>query len=119
MIFRRTALAGAWVVEPEKIEDFRGFFSRAWCRREFEAYGLNPCLAQVNLAFSRRAGTLRGMHYQLAPFAEAKSVRCVRGAAYDVAIDLRPESPTYRQWTGVELTAENRRMFYIPEGFAH
>jgi dTDP-4-dehydrorhamnose 3,5-epimerase len=119
MIFRETELPGAYVIEPEAIEDFRGFFARAWCRREFEAHGLNPDLAQVNLAFSRKKNTLRGMHYQVDPFAEAKSVRCLRGAIYDVVIDLRPDSPTFRRWTAVELTAENRRMFYIPEGFAH
>jgi dTDP-4-dehydrorhamnose 3,5-epimerase len=119
MIFYETELPGAFLIESEPIEDFRGFFARTWCRREFEAHGLNPDLAQANLAFSRKKDTLRGMHYQIPPFTETKSVRCLKGAIYDVIIDLRPDSPTYTQWTGVTLTAENRRMFYIPEGFAH
>jgi dTDP-4-dehydrorhamnose 3,5-epimerase len=119
MIFTTTALQGAYIVELERREDQRGFFARAWCQQEFEAHGLNPCIVQANLAFSPRRGTLRGLHYQLAPCEEAKLVRCTRGAVYDVIVDLRPGSPTHRRWIGVELTADNRRMLYVPEGFAH
>jgi dTDP-4-dehydrorhamnose 3,5-epimerase len=119
MIFKETALKGAFVIEPERLEDERGFFARTWCQHEFEAHGLNPRLAQCNISFSPRHGTLRGMHYQTPPHAEAKLVRCTMGAIYDVIIDLRPESPTFKQHLGVLLTAESRTMLYIPEGFAH
>lgn len=119
MIFSETKLKGAFIIEPERLEDERGFFARTWCQREFEEHGLNPCLVQCNIAFNKKKGTLRGMHYQIAPHEEAKVVRCTQGAIYDVIIDLRPTSPTVRQWVGVELTADNRRMLYIPEGFAH
>ncbi|HEX8475886.1 MAG TPA: dTDP-4-dehydrorhamnose 3,5-epimerase [Pyrinomonadaceae bacterium] len=119
MIFRETKLRGAFVVEPERFEDSRGFFARSWSAREFEAQGLNTRLAECNISFNRRKGTLRGMHFQTAPHAQAKLVRCTSGAIYDVAIDLRPASQTFKQWVGVELSAENRLMFYIPEGFAH
>lgn len=119
MIFTKTALPGAYVIELDKRQDQRGFFARAWCQKEFAAHGLNPGIVQANLAFSPRRGTLRGLHYQLAPHAEAKLVRCTRGAIYDVIVDLRPDSPTHRRWIGVELTADNRRMLYVPEGFAH
>lgn len=119
MIFAETKLPGAFIIEVERLEDERGFFARAWCKKEFEAHSLNSDWAQANLAFSRRGGTLRGLHYQVAPYEEAKLVRCIRGAIYDVIVDLRPESPTYRQWLGVELTADNRKMLYVPEGFAH
>ncbi|MCS6927204.1 MAG: dTDP-4-dehydrorhamnose 3,5-epimerase [Candidatus Binatia bacterium] len=119
MFFLETALTGAFIIELDKHEDERGFFARSWCQREFLAHGLNPRLVQCNISFNRRRGTLRGMHYQVAPHEEAKLVRCTRGAIYDVIIDLRPESPTFTQWLAVELSAENYRMLYIPEGFAH
>jgi dTDP-4-dehydrorhamnose 3,5-epimerase len=119
MRFLETALQGAFIIELDRQEDERGFFARTWCQREFIAHGLNPRLVQCNVSFNRRRGTLRGMHYQVAPYAEAKLVRCTRGAIYDVIIDLRPDSPTFTQWIAVELTADNHRMLYIPEQFAH
>jgi len=119
MRFSPTKLSGVSLVDLERHEDERGFFARSWCQSEFEQRGLNPRLVQCNVSFNRKRGTLRGMHYQVAPHAEAKLVRCTRGAIYDVAVDLRPDSPTYRQWVGVELTAENGRALYIAEGFAH
>jgi dTDP-4-dehydrorhamnose 3,5-epimerase len=119
MIFTPTDLEGAFIVDIEPREDERGFFARAWAREEFEANGLSTEVAQANIAFNHRKGTLRGMHFQRPPHAEVKVVRCVRGALYDVIVDLRPESPTWKRWLGVELTADNRRMLYIPEGFAH
>ena len=119
MIFTRLALDGAYLIELKKIEDHRGFFARTFCQREFEEHGLNPRLVQCNISFNPARGTLRGMHYQRVPFAETKLVRCTRGAIYDVIIDLRSDSHTYRLWQGVELTAANRRMIYVPEGFAH
>jgi len=119
MIFVETRLKGAFIIEPERIEDERGFFARTWCQHEFEAHGLNPRLVQCNISFNKRRATLRGMHYQIAPHVEAKVVRCTRGAIYDVIADLRPSSPTFAQWLAVELTYENHRMLYIPEGFAH
>jgi dTDP-4-dehydrorhamnose 3,5-epimerase len=119
MRFVPTNLAGALVVETEPREDERGLFARAYCRDEFAARGLVTAWAQCNLSFNRRKGTLRGMHWQADPHPEVKLVRCTRGAAYDVIVDLRPDSPTYRQWVGVELTADNRKAVYIPAGFAH
>jgi dTDP-4-dehydrorhamnose 3,5-epimerase len=119
MIYTRTALSGAYIIDLERREDERGFFARSWCVREFEEHGLNPRLVQCNISFNARKGTLRGMHFQAAPHEEAKLVRCTQGALYDVIIDIRPDSPTYTRWVGVELTAANRRMLYIPEGFAH
>ena len=119
MIFTETSIPGAFVIDLEERRDDRGFFARAWCAHEFEDHGLNPRLVQVNLSFNERAGTLRGMHMQLKPHEEAKCVRCTRGAIYDVVLDLRPESPTYKQWEAVELSADNRRMLYVPEGCAH
>ncbi|HWO41827.1 MAG TPA: dTDP-4-dehydrorhamnose 3,5-epimerase [Candidatus Eisenbacteria bacterium] len=119
MIFTETKLPGAYTIDPEKHADDRGFFARTWCKREFEARGLNDRLVQCNVSFSRRRGTIRGMHYQVAPYAEVKILRCTRGAIYDVIIDLRPDSRTYRRWIGVELSAANHRMIYVPEGFAH
>jgi dTDP-4-dehydrorhamnose 3,5-epimerase len=119
MIFTETKLPGVFIIKIEKREDERGFFARAWCKKEFEAHGLNLDWVQANLAFSKRRGTLRGLHYQIAPYEEAKLMRCIRGAIYDVIIDLRPESPTYKRWLGVELTADNHKMLYVPEGFAH
>ncbi len=119
MIFSETKLKGIFIIEPERLEDERGFFARTWCRREFEAHGLNPNLVQCNISFNKKKGTLRGMHYQVVPHQEAKVVRCTAGAIYDVIIDLRPASPTFKQWIAVELTAENCKMLYIPEDFAH
>jgi dTDP-4-dehydrorhamnose 3,5-epimerase len=119
MIFHETCLAGAYIIDPERIEDERGFFARTWCREAFERHGLNPRLVQCNISYNPRRGTLRGMHYQVRPHEEAKLVRCTQGALHDVIVDLRPGSPTVRQWVAVELTAANRRMLYIPEGFAH
>lgn len=119
MIFKETELKGAFVIELVCIEDERGFFARSFCTREFQKYGLNPCVVQCNISFNKKKGTLRGMHYQIAPHEEAKLVRCTQGAIYDVIIDLRPESPTYTQWFAVELSADARNMLYIPEGFAH
>jgi len=119
VIFIETALKGAFIIEPEKLEDERGFFARTWCQQEFATHRLNPRLVQCNISFNRRKGTLRGMHYQAKLHEEAKLVRCTRGAVYDVIIDLRLDSPTFKQWVAVELTADNRRMLYVPEGFAH
>jgi dTDP-4-dehydrorhamnose 3,5-epimerase len=118
VIFTETKLPGAYLIDVEKREDQRGFFARAWCQKEFEAHGLVPRVVQVNISFNKRKGTLRGMHYQVTPYAETKLVRCTRGAIYDVIIDLRPDSPTYMQWLGVELNAENYRMLYVPEKLA-
>ncbi|MHB8778413.1 MAG: dTDP-4-dehydrorhamnose 3,5-epimerase, partial [Anaerolineales bacterium] len=97
----------------------RGFFARSWCEDEFKEHGLNPHIAQCNISFNKKRGTLRGMHYQVSPFVEAKLVRCTRGAIYDVIVDLRPESPNFKQWFSVELTEENHRSVFIPAGFAH
>lgn len=119
MTFTETPLAGAFVLDPERREDDRGFFARVYCEREFRERGLTPRVAQANVSWNPRRGTLRGMHYQVEPFREAKLVRCTRGAIHDVIADLRPDSPTRMRWVGVELTAENRRMLYVPEGFAH
>jgi dTDP-4-dehydrorhamnose 3,5-epimerase len=119
MRFSETRVAGVYLIEPEPIADERGFFARTWCREEFTANGLKPDLAQANISFNHRKGTLRGMHYQEAPHSEAKLIRCTRGAIFDVALDLRPGSPTYRSWFGAELTDANRSMLYVPEGCAH
>lgn len=119
MIFTETKLKGAYIIDIKRIEDQRGFFGRGWCQEEFETHGLNPRTVQMNVGFSITKGTLRGMHFQMAPWEEAKLARCTLGAIYDVIIDLRPDSPTHKQWLGVELTADNRRMLYIPEGCAH
>lgn len=119
MIFKETKLKRAYLVEPERFEDERGFFARSWSPREFEAHGLDARLAECNISFNKKRGILRGMHFQTAPRAQAKLVRCTAGAIYDVAIDLRPASPTFKQWVGAELSASNRLMFFIPEGFAH
>src|SRR5690349_21501620 len=104
MIFTETKLKGAFVVEVERLGDERGFFARAWCCREFEARGLNPRLVQTNISYNAKKGTLRGLHYQVAPHGEAKVVRCTMGAIHDVIVDVRPDSPTFRQWVAVELT---------------
>ncbi len=119
MIFSETRLPGAFLIDLERREDDRGYFARAWCRREFAEHGLSTQIVQANISYNRLRGTLRGMHYQRAPYAEAKLVRCVRGAVYDVIVDLRPDSPTYLEWIAAELTAENGRAIYVPEGFAH
>ena len=119
MRFIPTHLAGAYLIEPEPVSDERGFFARTWCRNEFADKGLNPNLVQCNISYNKARGTLRGMHYQKAPHAEAKLVRCTQGAVYDVIVDLRSASNTFTQWYGVELTAENRKALYVPEGFAH
>src|SRR5690606_6636054 len=119
VIFRPTNLAGAFVVELEERSDDRGFFARSFCMREFEEHGLKPTVAQCNVSFNHKAGTMRGMHYQLPPAAETKLVRCTRGAIYDVIVDLRQDSPTYLQHFGVELTETNRHALYVPEMFAH
>jgi dTDP-4-dehydrorhamnose 3,5-epimerase len=119
MMFTRTMIAGAFLVDLEPITDERGFFARSFCRHEFVARGLNPELAQCNVSLNRRRGTLRGMHWQAAPHEEAKLVRCTRGMLHDVIIDLRAGSPTYRRHAAVLLSAENRRMLYVPEGCAH
>jgi dTDP-4-dehydrorhamnose 3,5-epimerase len=119
MRFRATPLAGAFIVEPELLEDERGFFARTFCRCEFEERGLNPCVAQCSVSYNRRRATLRGMHYQAAPHEEDKLVRCIRGAIYDVIVDLRPSSATFKRWTGAELSETNRLALYIPRGCAH
>jgi dTDP-4-dehydrorhamnose 3,5-epimerase len=118
MIFTRTRVDGAFVIGLETREDIRGFFARAWCRNEFRSHNLAASFVQCNLSFNHRQGTLRGMHYQTAPYEEAKLVRCIAGGIYNVVLDLRPDSATYKDWVAVELTAANRRMLYIPEGCA-
>jgi dTDP-4-dehydrorhamnose 3,5-epimerase len=119
MKFIATPCAGLTIVELNPITDARGFFSRAWCAKEFTDAGLSNQLSQANISFNVARGTVRGLHYQIAPHAEAKLVRCIQGAIFDVAVDLRPESLTYRKWFGIELSAQNRKALYIPEGFAH
>lgn len=119
MLFRATKIPGAFLIDLERRVDDRGYFARAFCQTEFKAMGLNPCIAQVNWSANVRKGTLRGVHYQVAPNREAKVVCCTQGALFDVVLDLRVDSPNYRSWVGVELTAENRRMLYIPEGCGH
>lgn len=119
MIFRETKIKGVFLIEIEPLSDERGFFARSWCREEFKSRGLNSGLVQCNISFNHKKGTLRGMHYQAAPWEEVKLVRCTRGAMFDVIIDLRPQSSTYGQWLAVELSGDNRKMLYIPEGFAH
>jgi len=119
MIFNETKLKGAYVIDLEPIRDERGFFARAWCKREFEEHGLIPNFVQANISFNEKAGTLRGMHYQTAPYEEIKLIHCTQGTIYDVIIDLRPDSETFKQWISVELSSENYRLLYIPKGFAH
>jgi dTDP-4-dehydrorhamnose 3,5-epimerase len=119
MTFLSTKVNGVFEIHPEPKPDERGFFARTWCQREFECHGLNPRLAQCSISFNRRKGTLRGIHYQDVPYREAKLVRCTRGVIYDVAVDLRPDSESFRSWVGVVLTAEKRNMLYIPEGCGH
>ena len=119
MKFTETRLKGAYIIEIEPIEDERGFFARSWCKQEFESHGLNPEIVQSSISFNKKRGTLRGMHYQAGPHEEAKTVRCTMGAIFDVIIDLRADSFTFKQWVAAELTAGNRKMLYVPEGFAH
>jgi dTDP-4-dehydrorhamnose 3,5-epimerase len=119
LLFTETTLRGAFVIDLERREDSRGFFARAFCQQEFEAHGINPVIAQANIAFNRSKGTVRGMHFQYPPVADSKLVRCTRGAILDIIVDLRPESKTYLEHVGVELDSENRRALYVPERFAH
>jgi dTDP-4-dehydrorhamnose 3,5-epimerase len=119
MTFHETKISGLFEIHLEPKSDERGFFARSWCEKEFVAHGLNSRLVQCSISFNTRRGTLRGIHYQAAPFAETKLVRCTRGVIYDVVIDLRPQSPTFKAWNAVVLSAENRHMVYVPEGCAH
>lgn len=119
MTFQETKLRGVFYIQVERKPDDRGFFARAWCHKEFQEQGLNANLVQCSLSFNARQGTLRGMHYQAEPYPETKLVRCTMGAIYDVVVDLRPGSPTYKQWIGAALTAANRDMLYIPAGCGH
>jgi dTDP-4-dehydrorhamnose 3,5-epimerase len=119
MFVTETPIKGVYTIELDRITDNRGFFARSWCIKEFEAHHLNPKVVQNNVVFSSQKGTIRGIHYQLAPGAEVKTVRCTSGAIFDIAVDLRPESPTHKQWFGVELTADNHKLLYVPEGCGH
>jgi dTDP-4-dehydrorhamnose 3,5-epimerase len=119
MTFVETPIAGAWLIEPEPRSDERGFFARLWCEDAFAARGLTARFVQCNNGYSRHRGTLRGLHLQAQPYGEVKLVRCIRGAIFDAIVDVRPPSPTYLQWFGVELTADDRRMLYVPAGCAH
>lgn len=119
MIINETKLPGVFIIDVQRLEDERGFFGRSFCWHEFAQKGLNPEIAQCNISFNRYAGTLRGMHYQEAPHAEDKLIRCTRGSLYDVIIDLRPQSPTFKQWFSLELTEDDPKMLYIPKGCAH
>jgi len=119
MIFEETGIGGVWVIRPERLEDERGFFARTWDHDEFAIHGISSQLLQCSISFNRTRGTLRGLHYQAAPYEEGKLVRCTSGAIFDVALDLRPDSPTFKAWVGVELSADNRLALFIPEGCAH
>lgn len=119
MIFHQTALIGAYIIDVEKIADDRGFFARSWSKQEFAEHGLDADLVQCNVSFNMKRGTLRGMHYQIPPFAESKLVRCTRGKIYDVIVDIRPRSPSFLKWIGVELSEENHKTLFVPKGFAH
>lgn len=119
MIFRETTLRGAYLIKPELLHDERGFFARTFCQQEFESHGLSVKFVQCSISCNARKGTLRGMHYQSAPHEEAKLIRCTSGAIYDVIVDLRRDSPTFRRWSAVELSAGNRLMLYVPQGMAH
>ena len=119
MIFNKTEFNGVFIIEIEKQIDERGFFARTWDKKKFEEYNLNSKLVQCNVSFNKKKGVLRGMHYQIAPYEEAKLIRCTKGKIFDVIIDLRPKSNTFRQWFGVEISDENYKMLYVPEGFAH
>jgi dTDP-4-dehydrorhamnose 3,5-epimerase len=118
MKFTETHLKGAFIIEINKLGDERGFFGRSWCRHEMEEHGLNGSIAQINTSFSPHKGTIRGLHYQIAPFQECKMIRCTRGAIFDLIVDLRPDSPTFLKWFGEELTQDNHKALYSPEGFA-
>jgi dTDP-4-dehydrorhamnose 3,5-epimerase len=119
MKFRRTGFEGLFVIELERLADSRGFFARSWCAREFADHGLETAVAQCNISYNEKRGTLRGLHFQEKPFEEDKIVRCTKGLIYDVAVDLRSNSPTFRRWFAVELSEENRQAIFIPKGFAH
>jgi len=119
MKFTETRLKGAYIVEIDKIEDDRGFFGRSWCAKEFEDEGLKGAICQINTSYSKSKGTIRGMHYQVDPYQETKIIRCTRGCIYDVIIDLRPDSKTFKQWLGTTLSADSYKMIYVPENFAH
>ena len=119
MVITETRLAGAFVIKLEPFKDVRGFFAPAWSAREFEAFGLNSRFIETNISFNEKKGTLRGMHYQAAPYEQVKLVRCTRGSIYDVIIDLRPDSRTFKEWFPLEMSAENHLMLYVPGGFAH
>lgn len=119
MKFTETALEGAWIVDLERLEDERGFFARSFCRKELDQLGMNSDVVQANISFNTNKGTLRGMHFQVAPALETKLVRCIRGSIIDIVVDMRECSPTYRQHIAVELTAENRRALFVPAHFAH
>jgi dTDP-4-dehydrorhamnose 3,5-epimerase len=119
MQFMQTSLLDAYIITPEKLEDDRGFFVRTWCQQEFADRGLDPNLVQCSVSYNHKRGILRGLHWQMPPFAETKLVRCAQGAIYDVIVDLRPDSDTFLQWTAIHLTAENHKALYIPKGFAH
>ena len=119
MDFTETKLKGAFIINLKRLEDERGFFARTFCQKEFKEHGLNTQIVQANISYNKKRGTFRGMHMQLAPYEESKLIKCTRGAIYDVIIDMRISSDTYKQWIGVELTAENHQLLYVPEGFAH
>ena len=119
MIFTETNIEGSWVIDLNRLGDERGFFARAWCREEFASRGITADLSQANISWSQRAGTIRGMHFQRAPHSEMKAVRCIRGAVFDVVLDLRSDSQTYCQWHGEQLSSDNHRMLIVPEGCAH
>jgi len=119
MIFKETNLKGAFIIDVAKREDDRGFFARAWCTKEFQAHGLTSNVVQTNVSYNKKRGTLRGLHYQVEPFAESKVIICTQGSIYDVIVDIRHDSKTFKQWIGVTLTTDNCRMLYVPEGFAH
>jgi dTDP-4-dehydrorhamnose 3,5-epimerase len=119
MIFTETKLKGAYVIDMEKLQDERGFFARSWCQKEFLAHGLASALVQCSVSFNAKQGTLRGMHYQIKPYEETKLVRCTQGSMYDVIVDMRQDSASFGQHVGVVLSADNRKMLHVPEGFAH
>jgi len=119
MIFTETGLKGAYIIDINKLADDRGYFARTFCKNEFDKVGLEPNIAQTNMSFNPKKGTLRGMHYQVSPYEETKLVKCTSGAIYDIIIDLRKDSPTYFKWIGVELSEDNNRMLYVPKDFAH
>ncbi len=119
MIFKGTNLQDAFIIDLEKHQDERGFFARVYCEKEFRDHGIDPGVVQANVSYNKFSNTLRGFHYQAEPYGEAKLMRCTKGSIYDVIIDVRPDSPSYKQWIGVELTESNHRMLYVPEGFAH